>query len=104
MKRVIIIVLVMIILGVGITLAGQQIRVRTFDSIQWGGDNSYGWIERECSKHCNKMSDNVDSYFKNGWQIVAQRPIIITENPFYKMQYKGYCKCIGVEYILDSGN
>lgn len=107
MKKTMLVVLVMIIFYAGITLAGQQIRVRVFDTIEWGGDNSYGWLERKCSNYCNDRNDSVDSYFANGWQVVTQRPIIITKKPMvsfgYSRQFEGYCKCVGVEYILDSG-
>ena len=81
----------------------RQVRVQSFDQIAWGGDTRYGWIEKKCYKYCDEISDDVDRYLRAGWQVVSSRRITATKNPFSVMQYTGYCRCIGTEYILQEG-
>ena len=101
MKKVTLIILAVIIFCAGIALAGQQKRIRSVDSYEYSGLN----MNTRCGQYCEKQSDNVDRYFKEGWQLVSQRPITFPVwRPLAGTSAEGYCQCIGSEYILDDGN
>lgn len=46
-----------------------------------------------CNKDCGMVSDNLQTYLSEGWQVV-------TSSPKSHPMNGSYCTCIGTEYVL----
>lgn len=92
---------------VGIADAGQVV-LRYYDRWECNGpgvEEARDRRKERCITYCDELSTNVNAYLHKGWRIVSSRPVETMSQPFKftELLYppSGYCRCLGVEYILE---